>query len=127
MRIKEDLYYTNEHEWVSVDGDLAYLGITDFAQRHLGNIVFVELPETDSVFEAGSVISVIESVKAVADMHTPVSGTVVEVNQDLEETPELLNKEPYEQHIAVLRMSNPDELKNLMNIEEYEAFCTEVE
>lgn len=127
MEIKKNFYYSDEHEWVRVEGDLAYIGITDLAQRHLGDIVFVELPETGSEFEAGSTIGIIESVKAVADMHTPVSGTVTGINEALEDAPELLNKDPYGQYIAVLKMSNPDDLKKLMNSEEYAAFCEKEE
>jgi glycine cleavage system H protein len=81
--IKEGLYYSDEHEWVRVDGEKAYIGITDFAQHQLGDIVFVELPDLDSEFEAGESIGVIESVKAVSDMHTPVSGMVIAVNEGL--------------------------------------------
>ncbi|MGB9793210.1 MAG: glycine cleavage system protein GcvH, partial [Thermacetogeniaceae bacterium] len=97
MEIKESLYYSEDHEWVRVEGDLAYIGITDYAQEHLGDIVFVELPEIGSEYAAGDTIGVIESVKAVADMHTPVSGTITEVNEALEDAPDSLNKDPYGQ------------------------------
>lgn len=127
MEIKENYYYSEDHEWVRVEGDLAYIGITDYAQHHLGDIVFVELPEIDSEFAAGDTIGVIESVKAVADMHTPVSGTITGVNEALEDEPETLNKDPYGQHIAVLKMSNSDELNNLMNAEQYAEFCEKAE
>lgn len=127
MEIKEDLYYSEDHEWVRVDGDLAYIGITDYAQEHLGDIVFVELPEIGSEYAAGDTIGVIESVKAVADMHTPVSGTITEVNETLEDAPDSLNKDPYGQHIAVLRLSDPEELVSLMNAEQYAAFCEQPE
>ncbi len=127
MEIRENLYYSEDHEWVRVEGDLAYVGITDYAQHHLGDIVFVELPEIDSEYAAGDTIGVIESVKAVADMHTPVSGTVVEVNEALEQAPESLNKDPYGRHIAILRLSDPEELGNLMNAEQYTAFCEQAE
>lgn len=125
--IKEGLYYSDEHEWVRVDGEKAYIGITDFAQDHLGDIVFVELPDLDSEFEAEESIGVIESVKAVADMHTPVSGIVIAVNEGLEDAPESLNNEPYEQHIAVIKMSSKAELDKLMNAEEYADFCEKEE
>lgn len=127
MKVKADYYYSEEHEWVRVEGDLAYIGITDYAQHHLGNIVFVELPENESEFAAGEVIGVIESVKAVADMHTPVSGTVTAINEELEDSPELLNEDPYGHYIAVLKMTNPEELKALMNSEQYAAFCEQQE
>jgi glycine cleavage system H protein len=125
--IKEGLYYSDEHEWVRVDGEKAYIGITDFAQDHLGDIVFVELPDLDSEFEAEESIGVIESVKAVADMHTPVSGIVIAVNEGLEDAPESLNNEPYKQHIAVIKMSSKAELDKLMNAEEYADFCEKEE
>lgn len=125
--IRGGLFYSEDHEWVRVEGDLAYIGITDYAQHHLGDIVFVELPEPDSEYGAGDTIGVIESVKAVADMHTPVSGTVTAVNETLEEAPESLNKDPYGQHIAVLKMSNPAELEKLMTSEQYAAFCEKEE
>ncbi len=123
MEIREGLYYSEDHEWVRVDGDKAYVGITDYAQEHLGDIVFVDLPDLDSVFEAGDVIGVIESVKAVSDMHTPVSGQVVAVNDALEETPGALNKDPYGQHIVVLTWSKRIDLDKLMDTAGYTAFC----
>ncbi len=125
--IKEGLYYSDEHEWVRVDGEKAYIGITDFAQHQLGDIVFVELPELDSEFEAGESIGVIESVKAVSDMHTPVSGTVTAVNEGLEDAPESLNSDPYGEHIAVIKMCNNAELEKLMNSKEYADFCEKEE
>ncbi len=127
MEIKEGLYYSDDHEWVRVEGDLAYIGITDYAQEHLGDIVFVELPEVGREYAAGDTIGVIESVKAVADMHTPVSGTITEVNEALESAPDSLNKDPYGQHIAVLKMRDPEELKKLMTAEQYAAFCEKAE
>ncbi|CEO87445.1 glycine cleavage system protein GcvH [Syntrophaceticus schinkii] len=125
--IKEGLYYSDEHEWVRVDGEKAYIGITDFAQHQLGDIVFVELPDLDSEFEAGESIGVIESVKAVSDMHTPVSGMVIAVNEGLEDAPESLNSDPYGEHIAVIKMSNNAELEKLMNSKEYADFCEKEE
>jgi glycine cleavage system H protein len=124
MEIREGLYYSEDHEWVRVEGDRACIGITDFAQEHLGDIVFVEVPDLDSEFEAGATIGVIESVKAVSDMHTPVSGKVVAVNDALEDSPGALNKDPYGQHIAVLAMSDRADLDKLMNSADYAAFCT---
>jgi len=124
MEIREGLYYSEDHEWVLVEGDKAYIGISDFAQEHLGDIVFVELPDPGSKFEAGATIGAIESVKAVFDMHTPVSGQVVAVNDTLEDTPGELNNDPYGQHIAVLAMSNRTDLDKLMDSVSYTAFCT---
>ncbi len=124
MKFADELYYNQEHEWVRVEGDLAYMGITDYAQRHLGDVVFVDLPEIGEEFVVGDCIGVIESVKAVADMHAVVSGTLEAVNEALEENPELLNKDPYGQHIAVVKMSNPQELEDFMDSSQYAAFCT---
>lgn len=127
MEIKENLYYTSDHEWVRVEGEKAFIGITDFAQHHLGDIVFVELPDINSTFRAGDSVGVIESVKAVSDMHTPVSGEVTEVNEALEDAPESLNSDPYGKHIAVLKMSDPVDLEKLMKSAEYAAFCEKEE
>lgn len=127
MKVPTDLLYTNEHEWIKVEGERAILGITDYAQEHLGDIVFVELPELDSQAAAGEAVAVVESVKAVASVYTPVSGTVVEINNALEDNPELLNQEPYEQFITIIEMDDPGELKDLMTPEQYEQFCREQE
>lgn len=94
--VVEGLKYSKDHEWVKVEGDIATVGITDYAQGNLGDIVFVELPETDEDVESGESIGNIESVKAVAELFCPVSGTVVEVNEGLEDQPELVNSDPYE-------------------------------
>ncbi|NLU47746.1 MAG: glycine cleavage system protein GcvH [Syntrophomonadaceae bacterium] len=127
MKVPTDLLYTNEHEWIKIEGDRAILGITDFAQEHLGDIVFVELPELDAQVASGEGVAVIESVKAVASVYTPVSGTVVEINDALEENPELLNQEPYDNFIAIIEMDDPSEVEDLMSPEEYEQFCREQE
>jgi glycine cleavage system H protein len=124
MEVREGLYYSEDHEWVRVEGDIAYIGISDFAQEHLGDIVYVEPPDLDSEFEAGAAIGVIESVKAVSDMHTPVSGKVIAVNDALEDSPETLNKDTYGQYIAVLEMSDRADLDKLMNSADYATFCT---
>lgn len=123
MNIPKDLLYTSEHEWIRVDGDQVYLGITDYAQHHLGDIVFVELPELDTEVITGDAIAVVESVKAVSSVYSPVSGTVAENNEELEDSPELLNEDPYTNHIAVININNPDELEELMSPEDYDAFC----
>ena len=127
MNIPKDLLYTSEHEWIRVDGDQVYLGITDYAQHHLGDIVFVELPELDAAVISGDSIAVVESVKAVSSVYSPVGGTVVENNEELEDSPELLNEDPYTNHIAVININNPDELEDLMSPAAYEAFCAEQE
>lgn len=127
MNIPNDLLYTSEHEWIRVDGEQAYLGITDFAQHHLGDIVFVELPETDTEVSFGESIAVVESVKAVSSVYSPLTGTVVENNEELEDSPELINQDPYANHIAIISISNKDELNDLMSPDAYAAFCAEQE
>jgi len=127
METRPDLYYSEEHEWVRVEGDLAYIGITDYAQESLGSIVYVELPSTGSRIEKGEVLGVVESVKAASDVFSPVSGEVVEVNEELNDSPELINEDPYENYIAVIKMEDTSELDTLMNHTEYEAFVEEEE
>jgi len=127
METRLDLYYSEEHEWVRVEGDLAYIGITDYAQESLGSIVYVELPSTGSRIEKGEVLGVVESVKAASDVFSPVSGEVVEVNEELNDSPELINEDPYENYIAVIKMEDTSELDTLMNHTEYEAFVEEEE
>lgn len=127
MRIPDDLLYTREHEWVKVEGRQARIGITDFAQFHLGDIVFVELPELDTEVEAAGEIAVIESVKAVSPVYSAVAGTVAETNTELEDAPEKLNEEPYENWIAIVEMSSPDDLQTLLSPDDYEQFCIEEE
>lgn len=116
-----ELLYTQDHEWVrTVSDDTVEIGITDFAQDQLGDIVFIELPEIDSDVDAFDEISVIESVKAAAELKTPVSGTIVEVNEELEDQPELVNSSPTEEGwFCRMQLANPDELEELMNEEEY--------
>lgn len=123
MKVPQELKYTNEHEWIKVEGNRAILGITDYAQHNLGDIVFVEIPELDAQVSSGDEVAVIESVKTVSSVYTPVSGTIVEINEALEENPELLNQEPYEQFIGIIEMDDPSSLDNLMTAEEYEQFC----
>lgn len=125
MKVPQELKYTNEHEWIKVEGNRAILGITDYAQHNLGDIVFVEIPELDAQVSSGDEVAVIESVKTVSSVYTPVSGTIVEINEALEENPDLLNQEPYEQFIGIIEMDDPSSLDNLMTAEEYEQFCQE--
>ena len=125
MKIVSGLYYTKDHEWVKVEGNTALVGITDFAQHALGAIVYVELPEVDEEVEGEESFGTIESVKAASDMLMPMTGTILEVNEDLENDPSLVNSDPYENWIMKISISNQADLDELMNAEEYEAFCNE--
>jgi glycine cleavage system H protein len=121
MIIQDDLFYTESHEWVRIDGDLATIGISDFAQHELGDIVFVELPEVGSKVSAGEPCGSIEAVKAVEDLNCPVSGKVEEKNSDLEDSPDMMNKSPYEDGWLIkVRMSNMEELENLLSASDYQ-------
>lgn len=118
-----DLLYTEEHEWVRVEDDLCVLGITQFAQHELGEVVFVELPEVGQVIDAHDEIGTIESVKAVAEVYSPVAGEVVEINEAVVEDPELLNDDPHgEGWLVKIRFSSSDDLSSLMNAEAYSSF-----
>ncbi len=118
--IPQDLKYTEEHEWVRVEGDTATIGVTDFAQGELGDVVFLELPETGDEFKQGDSFGSIEAVKTVADLYSPVSGTVVEINETLEDAPETVNDSPYEDGWLIkLKLSDPGELDALMDAEAY--------
>lgn len=123
MNTPKDLLYTQNHEWLRVEDGKAYLGITDYAQHNLGDIVFVEIPELDTQVEMDESIAVVESVKAVSSIFTPISGTILEVNEELESSPELLNEDPYENFIAVISIDDESELDDLLSAEEYDAYC----
>ena len=115
--------YSREHEWVRVDDDICVLGITEFAQAELGEVVFVELPEIGQVFDSGDELGTIESVKAVAEVYTPVAGEVIEVNEAVTDDPELLNEDPHgEGWLIKIRFSSAADLKDLMNAEKYEEY-----
>jgi len=126
MEFPEDLKYSKEHEWVLLDGDLATIGITDFAQDQLGDIVFVELPSVGDKVAKDEAFGVVESVKAVSDIYAPLSGTVVEVNDDLPDSPEMLNEDCYsDAWIVKIRLSDQAEIAALMNAAAYEKFTAE--
>lgn len=121
-----DLKYDKEHEWVRVDGDVAVLGISDFAQDQLGEVVYVDLPTAGDDVSAGETFGEIESVKSVSELYSPVSGEVVEVNDALGDTPETVNEDPYGAGWMIkIRMADPSQAEALMSAEEYEAFVTE--
>ena len=119
----DGLYYSESHEYVKVEGDFAYIGISDFAQNALGNVVYVDMPEVDDEVEAGEDFGAVESVKAASDLTSPVSGTVVEVNEALEDTPELVNQDAFANWIIKVEMADKAELENLMDAKAYEEFC----
>ena len=122
-KVIEGLYYSESHEYVKVEGEFAYVGITDYAQNPLGNVAEVDHPEADDEVEADEDFGAVESVKAASDLISPVSGTVVEVNEALEDKPELLNEDPFENWIIKVQLSDTAELDNLMDAQGYEDFC----
>jgi len=125
MKIVQGLFYSEDHEWVKVEGNKAKIGITDYAQHQMGDIVYVELPEEDDELEVGESFGVIESVKAASDSFSPVTGTVTAVNEDIEDDYAVLNEDPYENWILEVELSDVTELEKLMDAEKYEAFTSE--
>ena len=119
----EGLYYSESHEYVRVEGEYGYIGITDYAQNALGNVVYVDMPEVDDEVTAGEEFGAVESVKAASDLMAPVSGTVVEVNEALDDQPELVNQDAYENWIIKVEMSDKSELDSLMDATAYATFC----
>jgi glycine cleavage system H protein len=124
---RNKLKYTKEHEWIKVEGNVATIGITCYAQEQLTDVVFVELSKTGKVMKQGEILAVLESIKAVSDVYSPVSGEVIEVNKNLVDKPELINQKPYsEGWIAKLKVEDSKELDSLMTTQEYEAFLKKV-
>ena len=123
-KVIEGLYYSESHEYVRVEGDVAYIGITDYAQHALGNVVYVDLPEVDDEVEAGEEFGAVESVKAASDIISPVSGTIIEVNEALDDQPELLNDDAYENWIIKVELSDKSELDSLMDAKAYTEFTS---
>ena len=123
MKLLQELKYVESHEWVRVEENKAYVGITDYAQDQLGDIVYVEVPEVGTVVEAGDQFIVLESVKAASDVYAPVSGIVVEVNEELEDNPALINESAFDAWIVAIDMSMPTEIDSLLSAEEYEELC----
>lgn len=122
-KVLEGLYYSESHEYVRVEGDFGFIGITDYAQNALGNVVYVDVPEVDDEVTAEEEFGAVESVKAASDLISPVSGVVVEVNEALEDEPELLNKDAFANWIIKVELSDKEELDNLMDAAAYEEFC----
>lgn len=127
MKIVKDLFYTEDHEWIKVEGDEAYIGITDFAQEQLGDIVYVELPEIDEEFVKEDAFSAVESVKAASDIYMPVDGSIIEVNEELLDAPELINTDAFEAWIAKIKLEDESQLDELMSSGEYEEYVAEEE
>jgi len=121
-KVLEGLYYSESHEFVKVEGEFGYIGITDYAQKALGNVVYVDMPEVDDEVEAGEEFGAVESVKAASDLISPVSGTVVEINESLEDEPELINQDAFENWIIKVELNDKAELENLMDASAYQAF-----
>jgi len=120
MDVKENLKYTKDHEWVSVEGNIATVGITDFAQSELGDIVYVEVETLDETLNKDEVFGTVEAVKTVSDLFLPMSGKIVEFNESLSDAPESINESPYEQGwIIKVEVSNPDEINELLNSDDY--------
>lgn len=120
MNFPSNIKYTKDHEWIKIEGEFGKIGITDYAQGELGDIVFVELPKVGSKLEQGKSFGTIEAVKAVSDLYAPVNGEVVELNKEVQDSPEVVNKEPYERGWMVkVRIENPGQLANLLDAEAY--------
>ena len=118
-KVLEGLLYSESHEWVKVDGNVATIGVSDFAQAEMGNITYVDLPEVDDEFEAGEEFGALESVKAASDLYCPVSGKVIEVNSEIDDAPELINEDAYANWIIKVELSDPSELESLLDAEGY--------
>ena len=121
--VLDGLYYSESHEWLKVEGEFGYIGITDYAQHQLGNVVYVDLPEVDDELNQGEEFGAVESVKAASVLLSPISGIVVEINDKLEDEPELLNEDAFGNWICKVTMNDKSELDSLMNAEAYKAIC----
>lgn len=122
-QIPENFRYTEEHEWISIEGETATIGITDFAQSALGDIVFVELPDEETVLEKGAAFGVVESIKSVSDLYSPVDGQVIAKNEELEETPEQINEDAYSSWLIKIKLSDVSQIESLMTAVDYKEYC----
>ena len=126
MKIPNELKYTKDHEWIAIDGDIAKVGITDFAQRELGDIVYVEIETVGELLKADEVFGTVEAVKTVSDLFLPVEGEILELNEDLETSPEDVNNDPYEKGWMIkMKVSNPNDVDNLLTSEDYKKLIGE--
>ena len=119
MEVLEGLYYSKDHVWLKIEGDKAYIGITDYAQDSVGDIEYIELPEVGTEFTAGDVLGVLESAKAASDVYIPVDGKVVEVNNNIVDGPSLVNSDPYGSWLVLVELKNKSQLEDLMTAEKY--------
>ncbi len=127
-KILDELYYTKEHIWIKIDNDIATIGITDYGQRQLGDIVFIDLPESDREVESGEVIASVESVKAISEIYSPVSGKIININEDLSNDPSIINSDPYRDGwICDIQMKDLSEVEDLMTADDYRAYLEVVE
>lgn len=124
-KVIEGLCYAESHEYVKVEGNIGYIGITDYAQEQLGNVVYVDMPETGEDVTAGEEFGAVESVKAASDLISPVSGKVIEINEALEDAPELINEDAFSNWIIKVELSDPSELNSLLDSSAYSKLCTE--
>ena len=126
MKIPNELKYTKDHEWIAIDGEIATVGITDFAQRELGDIVYVEIETVGELLKADEVFGTVEAVKTVSDLFLPVEGEILELNEDLETSPEDVNNDPYEKGWMIkMKVSNPSDIDNLLTSEDYKKLIGE--
>ena len=126
MKIPNELKYTKDHEWIAIDGDIAKVGITDFAQRELGDIVYIEIETVGELLKADEVFGTVEAVKTVSDLFLPVEGEILELNEDLETSPEDVNNDPYEKGWMIkMKVSNPSDVDNLLSSEDYKKLIGE--
>ena len=124
-KVIEGLYYAESHEYVKVEGNVGYIGITDYAQEQLGNVVYVDMPDVDDEITAGEEFGAVESVKAASDLISPVSGKVIEINESLEDAPELINEDAFSNWIIKIELSDTSELNNLLDSNAYSKLCAE--
>lgn len=124
-KVIEGLYYAESHEYVKVEGNVGYIGITDYAQEQLGNVVYVDMPDVDEEITAGEEFGAVESVKAASDLISPVSGKVIEINESLEDAPELINEDAFSNWIIKIELSDTSELDNLLDSNAYSKLCAE--
>lgn len=124
-KVLNDVRYADSHEWVKLEGDTAYVGISDYAQHALGNIVYVDMPEVGDEVSQGEEFGAVESVKAASDLISPISGEVIEINEALEDAPELINEDAYKNWIMKVKVSDASEIENLLDAEAYAKICEE--